>query len=190
MAKQGPSSSRHAHNNDYHSPSPFSRYNDSPLQSPEGSEEEDIDCPLSREIMRAPIAAGLEKLLSLPSYDGRTDPDDHVNNVNKKSHQMQTLPYDIEERSLDMVHERGSPICHFLGRPNRPVSKTFYRFSETLEDGSHLGSYFPSTRRISSRLYREVQQGSYAGRNNRRHKEILAHTRPSSSHRLRQSYGN
>jgi hypothetical protein len=92
---QGTSSSRHVRENrdyDHRSTTPIPRYNDSPERSPNGSEEEDTDCPLSRDIMRAPIPAGLERLPNLPAwlerlpnlpaYDGLIDPDDHVNNFN------------------------------------------------------------------------------------------------------------
>jgi hypothetical protein len=85
MARQGASSSRHARENrdyDYRNPTPISRYNDTPERSPNESEEEDTDCPLSRDIMRAPIPAGLERFPNLPAYDGLTNPDDHVNNFN------------------------------------------------------------------------------------------------------------
>ncbi|KAK2399440.1 hypothetical protein QL285_049252 [Trifolium repens] len=83
MAKQGASSSCHARENgDYRCSTPIPRYNDSPEYSLNRSDEEDSDCPLSGDIMRAPIPAGLEKLPNLPSYDGLTDPDYHVNNFN------------------------------------------------------------------------------------------------------------
>lgn len=83
MARQGVSSSRHARNNrEYRSPSPAPRYDDAIEFSPNGSEEEDSACALSRDIMRAAIPAALERLPNLPSYDGLTDPDDHINNFN------------------------------------------------------------------------------------------------------------
>jgi hypothetical protein len=81
MARHGGSSSRH-HDYDHRSPTPIPRNEDLHDYSPNGSDEEDKDCPLSREIMRAPIPPGLDKLPNLPSYDGLTDPDDHINNFN------------------------------------------------------------------------------------------------------------
>ncbi|KAK2366720.1 hypothetical protein QL285_080069 [Trifolium repens] len=83
MARQGVSSSRHARDNrEYRSPSPIPRYDDATEYSPNGSEEEDSVCALSRDIMRAPIPTELEMLPNLPSYDGLTDPDGHINNFN------------------------------------------------------------------------------------------------------------
>ncbi|MCI65217.1 hypothetical protein A2U01_0086475, partial [Trifolium medium] len=57
MTKQGPSSSRSRGNQGDQSPTPL-RDNTPPRHSPPGSNEEDSRCPLSREIMRAPIPAG------------------------------------------------------------------------------------------------------------------------------------
>jgi hypothetical protein len=85
MARQGASSSRPAGENrdyNYRSLTPIPRYNDTPERSPNVSDEEDTDCPLSKDIMRAPIPTTLERLPNLPAYDGLTDPDDHVNNFN------------------------------------------------------------------------------------------------------------
>ncbi|CAL5183386.1 unnamed protein product [Lathyrus oleraceus] len=50
--------------------------------SPLRSDEEDLHCPLSRAIMEAPLPKGMEKPPNLAVYDGTTDPDDHVDNVN------------------------------------------------------------------------------------------------------------
>ncbi|KAK2397422.1 hypothetical protein QL285_058998 [Trifolium repens] len=84
MARQGGTSSRPAREDyEYRSPTPDRRYNDDTFEfSPNGSEEEDSVCTLSTDIMRAPIPAALERLPNLPSYDGLTDPDDHINNFN------------------------------------------------------------------------------------------------------------
>ncbi|KAI5383952.1 hypothetical protein KIW84_071077 [Lathyrus oleraceus] len=49
--------------------------------SPLRSDEEDLHCPLSRAIMEAPLPKGMEKPPNLAVYDGTTDPDDHVDNV-------------------------------------------------------------------------------------------------------------
>ncbi|MCI88174.1 hypothetical protein A2U01_0109460, partial [Trifolium medium] len=70
---QGASSSRNRGNHGYRSPTP-------PRYSPYGSDEEPYSCPLSRDIMRAPIPSGFQKPPPLGTYDGQTDPDDHVNN--------------------------------------------------------------------------------------------------------------
>ncbi|MCI46609.1 hypothetical protein A2U01_0067850, partial [Trifolium medium] len=57
MAKQGPSSSRSRGNHGRNSPTP--PHDNNPLRrSPQGSDEEDYRCPLSKEIMRVPIPAG------------------------------------------------------------------------------------------------------------------------------------
>ncbi|KAK2397452.1 hypothetical protein QL285_059022 [Trifolium repens] len=84
MARQGGTSTRPAReDHEYRSPTPGLRYNDDTFGfSPNGSEEEDSVCALSTDIMRAPIPSALERLPNLPSYDGLTDPDDHINNFN------------------------------------------------------------------------------------------------------------
>ncbi|MCI80346.1 hypothetical protein A2U01_0101617, partial [Trifolium medium] len=66
----------------YRSPTPPQPDNSPPQHSPEGSDEEASHCPLSKDIMRAPISAGFEKPPPLATYDGQTDPDDHVDNIN------------------------------------------------------------------------------------------------------------
>ncbi|MCI44149.1 hypothetical protein A2U01_0065388, partial [Trifolium medium] len=81
MAKQGPSSSRSRGNQGHKSPTP-PRCNTPPRHSPPGSDEEDSRCPLSKEIMRAPIPAGFEKPPQLGTYDGQSDPDEHIDKVN------------------------------------------------------------------------------------------------------------
>ncbi|MCI74798.1 hypothetical protein A2U01_0096062, partial [Trifolium medium] len=53
-----------------------------PHHSPPGSDEEDSRCPLSKEIMRAPIPPVFEKPPQLGTYDGQTDSDEHIDNVN------------------------------------------------------------------------------------------------------------
>ncbi|CAJ2662458.1 unnamed protein product [Trifolium pratense] len=50
--------------------------------SPNGSDEGDPRCPLSRDILRKHIPKGFERPPTLPAYDGLTDPDDHIANVN------------------------------------------------------------------------------------------------------------
>ncbi|MCI68649.1 hypothetical protein A2U01_0089910, partial [Trifolium medium] len=57
MAKQGPSSSKIRGNQGHRSPTPL-RGDAPPHHSPPGSDEEDSRCPLSKEIMKAPIPAG------------------------------------------------------------------------------------------------------------------------------------
>ncbi|CAJ2638239.1 unnamed protein product [Trifolium pratense] len=50
--------------------------------SPNGSDEGDPRCPLSKDILRKHIPKGFERPPTLPAYDGLTDPDDHIANVN------------------------------------------------------------------------------------------------------------
>ncbi|MCI93145.1 hypothetical protein A2U01_0114443, partial [Trifolium medium] len=60
MAKQGASSSRNRGGQGHRSPTP--PCDNSPLRrSPQGSDGEYYCCPLSREIMKAPIPAGFER---------------------------------------------------------------------------------------------------------------------------------
>ncbi|MCI71891.1 hypothetical protein A2U01_0093154, partial [Trifolium medium] len=75
------SSSRSRGNQGHQSPTPL-RGNTPPRHSPPGSDEEDSRCPFSKEIMRAPIPAGFEKPPQLGTYDGQSDPDEHIDNVN------------------------------------------------------------------------------------------------------------
>ncbi|PNX64603.1 hypothetical protein L195_g062197, partial [Trifolium pratense] len=80
MAKQGTSGS-HAHRANHRSCSPTPLRDDYPPRSPDdnspnGSDEGDPWCPLSRNILRAPIPKGFERYPSHPAYDGLTDPDD------------------------------------------------------------------------------------------------------------------
>ncbi|KAK2445077.1 hypothetical protein QL285_016049 [Trifolium repens] len=84
MARQGGTSGRPACDEyEYRSPTSARRYHDDTFEvSPNGSEEEDNVGALSRDIMRAPIPAALERLPNIPSYNGLTDPDDHINNFN------------------------------------------------------------------------------------------------------------
>ncbi|MCI92602.1 hypothetical protein A2U01_0113898, partial [Trifolium medium] len=42
----------------------------------------DPRCPLTRDILRAPIPKGFERSHALPPYDGLTEPDDHISAVN------------------------------------------------------------------------------------------------------------
>ncbi|MCI48986.1 hypothetical protein A2U01_0070229, partial [Trifolium medium] len=69
MAKQGPSSSQSRGNHGHKSPTP-PHDNDPPRRS------------LSKEIMRAPIPAGFERPPPLGTYVGKTDPDEHIDNIN------------------------------------------------------------------------------------------------------------
>ncbi|MCI89460.1 hypothetical protein A2U01_0110749, partial [Trifolium medium] len=57
MTKQRPSSSKPWGNLGHQSPTTL-RGDTPPRHSPPGSDEEDSRCPLSKEIMRAPIPAG------------------------------------------------------------------------------------------------------------------------------------
>ncbi|MCI24966.1 hypothetical protein A2U01_0046154 [Trifolium medium] len=77
MSKQGPSSSRSRGIHGHKTPTP-PRDNTPPRRSPHGSDYEDYRCPFSKEIMRVPIPAEL----SLGTYDGQSDPDEHIDNIN------------------------------------------------------------------------------------------------------------
>ncbi|MCI65965.1 hypothetical protein A2U01_0087223, partial [Trifolium medium] len=69
MARQGASSSRsNRGDRGSRSPTPPRHDNNSHLRSPNGSDEEDSRCPLSRGIMRAPIPAGFERPPPLGTY--------------------------------------------------------------------------------------------------------------------------
>ncbi|MCI20150.1 hypothetical protein A2U01_0041311, partial [Trifolium medium] len=63
------------------SPTPPRHNNDFPPRSPVWSDEDDFSGPLSRDIMKVPLPAGLEKPPQLDTYDGLTDPDEHVQNI-------------------------------------------------------------------------------------------------------------
>ncbi|MCI71248.1 hypothetical protein A2U01_0092511, partial [Trifolium medium] len=76
MAKQGPSSSLSRGNLEHSNPTP-PRDNSPRHSPPHGSDDEDSRCPLSSEIMRAPIPVGFEKPPLLGTYDGQSDPDEH-----------------------------------------------------------------------------------------------------------------
>ncbi|MCH81476.1 hypothetical protein A2U01_0002263, partial [Trifolium medium] len=83
MTMHAPSSShaQHGNNRGKRSPTP-PRYDNNSTPSLEGSDEEATRCPLSRGIIRSPIPSGFEKPPSLGTYDGQTDPDEHVDNIN------------------------------------------------------------------------------------------------------------
>ncbi|CAJ2665346.1 unnamed protein product [Trifolium pratense] len=84
MSKQGMSSSYRPRG--YKSRSPTPMPGDSPRSSedhsPNGSDEGDPRCPLSADILRKRVPKGFERPPTLPAYDGLTDPDDHIANVN------------------------------------------------------------------------------------------------------------
>ncbi|KAK2407999.1 L-type lectin-domain containing receptor kinase IX.1 [Trifolium repens] len=120
MARQGGNSTRPARNDyEYRSPTPVRRYDDDTLEiSPTGSEEEHSVCALSREIMRAPIPAALERLPNLPSYDGLTDPDDHV----------QALPHNTKEGSPNLPKTVATLEAIFQG-PKETLRAYIERFN-------------------------------------------------------------
>ncbi|MCI51089.1 hypothetical protein A2U01_0072333, partial [Trifolium medium] len=73
MARQGTSAIRgNRGNRGSRSPTPPRHDNNSPLRSPDGSDEEATRCPFSQDIMRAPIPSGFDKPLPLGTYDGKT----------------------------------------------------------------------------------------------------------------------
>ncbi|XP_058733451.1 uncharacterized protein LOC131605069 [Vicia villosa] len=49
--------------------------------SPSASDEEEFRSPLSESIKRARLPRGMEKPPTLDAYDGTTDPDDHIRNL-------------------------------------------------------------------------------------------------------------
>ncbi|MCI79369.1 hypothetical protein A2U01_0100640, partial [Trifolium medium] len=65
----------------HHNPTP-PRDNSPPRRSPHGSDEEDYCCPLEREIMKAPIPTGFERPPPLGTYVWKSDPDEHIDNIN------------------------------------------------------------------------------------------------------------
>ncbi|MCI36442.1 hypothetical protein A2U01_0057665, partial [Trifolium medium] len=76
------SSSNHGHheNRGYRTPTP-PRQNNSPPRSPVWSDEDSPGGPLSREIMSVPLPPGLEKPPQLGTYNGLTDPGEHIENI-------------------------------------------------------------------------------------------------------------
>ncbi|CAJ2665932.1 unnamed protein product [Trifolium pratense] len=81
MTKQGQSVSRSYHTDQFsRSPTP-NREGSPPLNSQEG-DEEDPRCPLSHDILQAPVPKGFERPPALPAYDGLTDPDEHIASIN------------------------------------------------------------------------------------------------------------
>ncbi|MCI35175.1 hypothetical protein A2U01_0056396, partial [Trifolium medium] len=57
------------------------RHNNSPPRSLVWSDEDSPGGPLSREIMSVPLPPGLEKPPHLGTYDGLTDPNEHIENI-------------------------------------------------------------------------------------------------------------
>ncbi|CAJ2652108.1 unnamed protein product [Trifolium pratense] len=81
MTKQGQSVSRSYHTDQFsRSPTP-NREGSPPLNSQE-DDEEDPRCPLSHDILQAPVPKGFERPPALPAYDGLTDPDEHIASIN------------------------------------------------------------------------------------------------------------
>ncbi|CAJ2629814.1 unnamed protein product [Trifolium pratense] len=62
--------------------SPTPEREDSPPLNSHESDEEDPRCPLSRDILQAPVPKGVERPPALPAYDGLTDPDEHIASIN------------------------------------------------------------------------------------------------------------
>ncbi|CAJ2665934.1 unnamed protein product [Trifolium pratense] len=79
--REGQSVSRSYHTDQFsRSPTP-NREGSPPLNSQEG-DEEDPRCPLSHDILQAPVPKGFERPPALPAYDGLTDPDEHIASIN------------------------------------------------------------------------------------------------------------
>ncbi|CAJ2636298.1 unnamed protein product [Trifolium pratense] len=81
MTKQGQPVSR-SHHTDQFSRSPTPNREGSPPLNSQESDEEDPRCPLSHDILQAPVPKGCERPPPLPAYDGLTDPDEHIASVN------------------------------------------------------------------------------------------------------------
>ncbi|CAJ2646545.1 unnamed protein product [Trifolium pratense] len=81
MTKQGQPVSR-SHHTDQFSRSPTPNREGSPPLNSQESDEEDPRCPLSHDILQAPVPKGFERPPALPAYDGLTDPDEHIASVN------------------------------------------------------------------------------------------------------------
>ncbi|PNX85795.1 hypothetical protein L195_g041869, partial [Trifolium pratense] len=82
MTRQGQSTSRGYQANHYScSPSPV-HHEESPARNYQESDEDDPRCPLTRDILRAPIPKGFERPPTLSAYDGLTDPDDQIASIN------------------------------------------------------------------------------------------------------------
>ncbi|CAJ2629364.1 unnamed protein product [Trifolium pratense] len=62
--------------------SPTPDREDSPPLNSHESDEEDPRCPLSHDILQAPVPKGFERPPALPAYDGLTDPDEHIASIN------------------------------------------------------------------------------------------------------------
>ncbi|CAJ2675664.1 unnamed protein product [Trifolium pratense] len=81
MTKQGQPVSR-SHHTDQFSRSPTPDREGSPPLNSHESDEDDPRCPLSHDILQAPVPKGCERPPPLPAYDGLTDPDEHIASVN------------------------------------------------------------------------------------------------------------
>ncbi|CAJ2663183.1 unnamed protein product [Trifolium pratense] len=83
MAKHGASGSYRPRKSRSQTPMPGDNSpRSSEDHSPNGSDEGDPRCPLSADILRKRVPKGFERPPTLPAYDGLTDPDDHIANVN------------------------------------------------------------------------------------------------------------
>ncbi|XP_058766513.1 uncharacterized protein LOC131640126 [Vicia villosa] len=80
--------------------------------SPSASDEEEFRSPLSESIRRARLPRGMEKLPTLDAYDGTTDPDDHIRNLEA------VMEYHV-------VH--GSIKCRIFPTTLRKGAMTWYR---------------------------------------------------------------
>ncbi|XP_045810472.1 uncharacterized protein LOC123904916 [Trifolium pratense] len=80
--------------------------------SPNGSDEGDPRCPLSKDILRKHIPKGFERPPTLPAYDGLTDPDDHIANVNA---------------NLDFRNISGAIRCRLFPTTLRKGAMTWYQ---------------------------------------------------------------
>ncbi|CAJ2653396.1 unnamed protein product [Trifolium pratense] len=81
MTKHGQPVSR-SHHTDQFSRSPTPDREASPPLNSHESDEDDPLCPLSHDILQAPVPKGFERPPALPAYDGLTDPDEHIASIN------------------------------------------------------------------------------------------------------------
>ncbi|KAK2409752.1 hypothetical protein QL285_045156 [Trifolium repens] len=80
-------------------------------RTPESDEEKYLG-PLSERIMRVPLPPGLEKLPVMDTYDGSTDPDDHLENI---------------EAVLEWRRVRGAIKCKIFSTTLRKGALTWYK---------------------------------------------------------------
>ncbi|KAK2455577.1 hypothetical protein QL285_003015 [Trifolium repens] len=94
------------HRSQVRSPERFRRH-----RTPESDEDRYLG-PLSERVMRVPLPLGLEKLPAMDTYDGSTDPDDHLENI---------------EAVLEWRRVRGAVKCKIFSTTLRKGALTWYK---------------------------------------------------------------